>query len=1125
MFITGAYAQDKRVTIHRNNAEIVQVMNDIENQTNYLFVYSQEVNVKTRKSVQADNQKVSTILNNLFAGTNIGYELKGKHIILSKKTATQKRNTTPNQPTTTTTNKKKITGKVVDSNGEPVIGATIMENGTSNGTVTDIDGNFSLDVNEGATVKVSYVGCVPQTLKATGNKPLNISLQEDHNNIDEVVVVGYGSQLRKEVTGAISSVKGGDIMAPNAVSVDNLLQGRVAGMTISQASAQPGSAMSVNIRGALSPNGSNEPLYVIDGVVISSNSNKAAKVGPSRLMDYSLRDGSNRSPLATLNPDDIASIDVLKDASAAAIYGSQAANGVILITTKKGQQGAPKVTYSGSISFQDIGKYYDMFNAKDFMNYSNLGSREQWLYDNKYYPYGTTEAPSSGWPIVYTDEQIAAQTESYDHFKSITRTGIIHDHNVAISSGTERFKVYSSFNFFDQKSLMKSTAMRRVSGRLNVEYKFNKIFTLRINNMYTYMKNSNPSMGHWRENANEANQTNSALYYSPRIPLKNADGSLTEPENQLTINPLKFSLMKDYTTTKRLMFTPTLEINFLPWLKGHVQFSADETSEARDMFSPKAARMPQQIQENYGGYSNAYNNNYSMEEYLTFDKKMGLHSLTATIGTGFYRAKGNSYQFTVFNLPTDALKNNALQMSSDVDDTTYGSNRWQRDKFSQFGRISYSYDSRYILGATLRHDGSSAFAENHRWGWFPGVSAAWNISNEKFMKSTQNWLDFLKLRAGYGTSGNESILTGNLYMLTTYGNASQGGWFFFNNVQNNGLYQMQKGNSNLKWETDITFNVGLDFEILHSRLSGSVDYYVRTAKDLLDFATLPRTDIVATIAKNIGKTRSTGIELALKGVLLETKDWNWTAYLNLSHNKSYWVERNPEVEIQPWVKYKGELNAFYGWKTNGIFKSQEEIQNYTSNGKVLQPDAYVGNLKYVDINGDGVLDNNDIVKLGCWDPKINYGLGTSLQWKNWQLDITTYGVIDKKATNGWRYTNMLGRDHINQSVRSLERWSTFNPDGWRPGVATDITANSNKSGNNDFTLKSISYMRIKDIRLTYNLPRTLIQQWHMSNLSVYFDLQNSLLLSNYDGLDPEMETSAAPFPIPRTYVIGVNVSF
>ncbi|MFC2758815.1 TonB-dependent receptor [Hallella multisaccharivorax] len=1114
----GIYAQG--VSLRLRNVTVAKAMTELRKKTGYSFVYEGS-DLNTTQKVNVDAKDVWQAAEQILGSQNVTYTIQGKNIVVSKDRQEQSR---PQNTVKKSTGRRTVRGRITDANGEPIIGASVKVKGSDMGAVTDLDGNYSISADTGDELVVSYVGFKTQDVRVGQKDVVNVTISEDNKLLNEVVVVGYGSQLRKQITGAIASVKGDDIMTPNAVSADKLLQGHVAGLTITQNSAQPGSGMNVNIRGQLSPNGSNAPLYVIDGVVISSNANKASNVGPSGLLEYSLRDGSDRSPLATLNPEDISSIDVLKDASAAAIYGSQAANGVILITTKKGKQGTPKVTYNGSVSFQNLGKYYDMLDAWQFMEQSNLSTKEQWLYDNKYYPYGTTQAPSSGWPIVYTDEDIANQKESYNHVDDITRTGVIFDNNVSVSAGTEKFKVYSSLNFFDQKAILKTSAMRRMSGRVNVEYTFNKYVTVRVNNMYTYMKSKNPSMGHWRDYANEANYTNAALVFSPRLPLAQADGTLTEPENQLVTNPLKFEMMKNNTVTKRLMFTPSIEIHFTPWLTGHAQFAADETSENRDIFSPTAARVTQQIQYNYGGYSNAYNNNYSMEEYLTFDKKFAYHGLTATIGTGFYRAKGNSYQFCVFNLPTDVLSNNNLALSSDVEDTTYGSNRWSRDKFSQFGRVNYSYRDTYILGMTLRHDGSSAFAENHKWGWFPGVSAAWNVTNEKFMKSTQDWLDYLKLRIGYGLSGNESILTGNNYMMNTYGTAT-GAWFFFNNSQNNGVIQKQKGNNDLKWETDITFNAGLDFELLKNRLSGSVDYYVRTAKDLLDFATLPANEVVSKIAKNVGKTRSTGIELALKGTILQTKDWNWTAYLNMSHNKNYWVERNPEVSLSPWVKTKGEINAIYGWKTNGIFKSREEIQWYTSNGKVLQPDAYPGNLKYVDVNGDGVMNDEDIVYLGCRDPKVNYGLGTSAQWKNWQLDIDTYGVLGEKTYEGWFYTGFVGNSRINKSVKTLEHWSTYNSNGWRPGIAADITGNNNKSGTNDFTLKSMNYLRVKDIRLTYILPKSLLQAWKLSNASIYFDLQNSLLLTNYDGLDPEMEHNAAPFPIPRTYVVGVNIAF
>ena len=406
MLFAAVPLRAQNVKLPSRTLSVSSLFSIIEKQTGYLIVYS-NVNIDKRQRVSFTGKEaqMSTILSEFCNQTGLVFELTPqKYVVLSL--GEQGRTTQPNG--TSGDKKMKAHGKVTTADGEPVIGATVRQKGTNNATVTDINGNFGLDVPRGAMLVFTYVGTVEQEKRASDN--LHVTLQENTKSINEVVVVGYGSQLRRQVTGAISSVKAADIEAPNAVSADNLLQGKVAGLTINAASAQPGAAMSVNIRGALSPHGSNEPLYVVDGIVISSAANNASKVGPSRMMSFSLRDGANRSPLATLNPDDIASIDVLKDASATAIYGSQAANGVILITTKKGQTGAPRVSYSGSLSVQNIGKYYEMFNAHDFMEQCNLGAKERWLYDNRCMPYGNNAVPTSGWPVIYTPSQINDQT-------------------------------------------------------------------------------------------------------------------------------------------------------------------------------------------------------------------------------------------------------------------------------------------------------------------------------------------------------------------------------------------------------------------------------------------------------------------------------------------------------------------------------------------------------------------------------------------------------------------------------------------------------------------------------------------------------------------------------------------
>ncbi|MDE6491210.1 MAG: TonB-dependent receptor [Muribaculaceae bacterium] len=1012
----------------------------------------------------------------------------------------------------------RVTGQVTDKAGEPIIGATVMVKGTNTGTVTDIDGRFSLEAPAGATINISYIGYKSMSIAAGQN--MDVVLQEDNQVLDEVVVVGYGSQLKRTVTGAITTVKGADIEAPNAVSVDNLLQGKVAGMVITQNSAQPGSGMTVNIRGQLSPRGSNAPLYVIDGVVINSNSNSAEKLSPNQ---FSTGDGADRSPLATLNPNDIQSIDVMKDASAAAIYGASAANGVIIITTKKGRTGKPRVSYSGSYSIQGKKKYYDLLDGQAYMQYVNNSRRENFLYRGNYYPYGPNPAPTSGWAEAFTAEEIA-NAKTYDHVGEITRTGHIHDHNVSISAGSENFRLYSSFNYYDHKSILKVSDLQRFSGRINFDADFSRYVKLSINSMYTYMTANNPSSGSGRYNQNEARQTNAAIYFPSCMPLYDEEGNLTTSLSPLTPNPAAWFHIKDQTTTKRLMFTPKLEVNLTHGFKAYAQASVDQTSENREIFSSSKAVLPSINEKNYGGFSDAFNTNYGFEEYVSYDNTFGTdHSLNAVIGTGYYIAEKRSHGVLAYNFPTDIYENNNIGSTPDLERSKLSSHKTRYNKLSYFARVNYSFKNRYIFGATLRRDGSSAFAKNNKWGWFPGVSGAWVLSEENFLRNVDK-IDFLKLRAGYGTSGNESILTGGTYSLTTYGNASGwGDYYYFGGIYHKGIIQKEQGNPNLKWETDVTVNVGLDYGFFNNRLSGAIEYYVRTAKDLLDFTALPVTGLVSNIAKNVGSTRSRGIEFSVRGTIIENKDWALTAYGNIAHNKSYWVERNPEVAINPWLKEKDDLNPIYGWRTNGIFRSQEEIDSYTSNGKVLQPDAKPGNIRYVDVNGDGELNEDDIVRLGTYDPKLHFGFGLNLRYKRVHLDIDTYGSLGGKAYDAWYYRGMTDD---NTSVHVNDRWTSYNPDGWYPGIAADVTAGKNKSGTNDFTLKTVNFWRFKNIKVTYMLPENFLRKLKVaSDASVFADLQNTLCLHNYQGLDPEMEHNYGAIPMPFTVVMGLNINF
>lgn len=1116
-FATSSFSQNIRLSINQKNISVENVLQLIEDKTDYSFMYSVEaVDVKRTLDVEATNKSVSEILDDIFRGTDISYKINGRLIALSRN----------GEILPATQQTKSVSGKVTDSSGAPLPGVTIVVKGTAKGTITDADGKYSLSsVPADCTLQYSFVGMKTQEIMINGKTTINVTMAESTIGLDEVVAVGYGTQNRKSVTGAISTVKSDELQTVNGISIDNLLQGKSPGLTITQRSAQPGGGLDVNIRGYLSPRGSNEPLYVIDGVPISSNGgNNSAKVGPN-LNNFG--DGADRSPLSTINPSDIESIDILKDASATAIYGSAAANGVILITTKKGKSGNATVTYNGSYSFQKIARYWDFLNANQFMNFSNLASKELWLYNNKYAPYGQTTAPASGWVVIYPPDVIASNTKDYNHSDEIMRTGQIQDHNLAISGGTEKSKYYMSFNYFDQKSLLKTTDLKRYSGRINYDQTFNSWLKLNMNIMYTMLLANNPSIGGTLPNANGQRQTGAALEFSPRLPLQNPDGTLTINEFPKVPNPMAWQLIKDKTETQRFMFTPNLEIKVTPDLKANIVLGVDRTSSARDVFSPTEAKLPEQTQDNYGGYSNNNNYNYNIEGYLSYNKTFGEdNSITLVAGSGYYKARGNSYDFTVFNLPTDALSNNNLGIASTKDLNTYDSWRWARTKISQFGRLNYSYKDKYILGLTARNDGSSAFPPNKKWGFFPGISGAWIVSQESFLQDNKV-VNYLKVRGGWGTSGNESAVTNNFYYLTQYG-AARGYAFYFGGTQHTGLIQTQQGNEDLKWETDITSNIGLDFGLFQNRLSGTFDIYQRTAKDLLDFAPLPSNSAISQIAKNVGKTRSKGFELGVKGEIVKRQNFEWVANLTLSHNRSFWVERNPVVALDPWVGINDDISAIYGWKTNGLFHSLEEVQNYKSNGNILQPGSFPGNIKYVDINGDGKLDQKDVVNLGSWDPKINFGLGMTLRYKKFDLVVNTYGVLGMKTYDGWRYfldLNYLAQK-VNQSVQIMDAWTSENPNGKYSGIAINSTDSNNPTYNSDYLMQTTNYIRFKNVTLGYTFDQNLLRNNKIAqNIRLYVDFQNIALITNYVGLDPEMEKNSSPFPIPFTTAFGMNITF
>lgn len=1009
-------------------------------------------------------------------------------------------------------------GTVLDRTGEPIIGATVQEKGTKNVTVTDLDGHFSLNVADNAIVTISYIGFKSQDVKI-GKSPVSITLDEEANGLDEVVVIGYGTTRRKDITGSVASVDADKLNSVSSTSVSQMLQGRVSGMSAMQSSAQPGAGISINIRGAASPNGSNAPLYVIDGVPIQTGSTGERSVTMSGL-DY--MDGTDRDPLNTINPNDIESIEVLKDASAAAIYGASAANGVVLITTKSGKSGKPKVEWRSVLTTQQMKSFPKVLGARDFREQANFWTKEYYLYNNKMGDYGDNPIDLSGYTPVF--DNVNGYTADTDWLDEVSRAGYIIDQNVSVNGGTDNTKYFFSYNYFDNQGLLKQSGLKRHTIRLNLDQQFTKIFKAGIKLSYSNIGANSTSVG---TGGNSENMMMRVIDYAPDIAVKDENGNYNRSYNKLLNNPVSFTEIEDKTNTERVFIAPSFELKLIDGLTLHGVGGFDTQTSNRKIYIPVSANNTS-YQEGLASLGNSKAINASVESYLNYDKVFGTdHHLSAVLGAGYYKTTSDGFGLTAQDFFTDAFGYDNVGIASDKDRQTVTSTKSERTKLSQFFRANYSYKDRYIVTVTARRDGSSYFAENKKWGFFPSVSIAWRISEEEFLKGATA-LSNLKLRAGYGATGNENVLGTNSQSLYRSGYN-----FLIGNSVRTGLMLTQIENPELKWETDYTMNIGVDYGFFNQRFNGSLEFFHRGVKDLLDYQTLPSNNAVGRVAANIGETKSQGFEFSLNSDNLTSKELKWETTLNISYFKASWVKRNPEVTLAEYIGETDEIDAIYGWESEGIIKSKAEIPSYMS-------DAYVGNIKYKDQNGDGVLDSKDVVKLGNSTPRWMIGLGNTFSWKGFDLNFYFYSALGFKKALG-THNNTTGRTYGQIPVVSsignsgnapsntwatvTEIWNSQNGQGWMPGVATNPYDSSNPSGNSDFYLQDGSYIKLKNITLGYTLPQKLFTKSNFIHGARFFvDAQNVLTITSYDGFDPELSTGN-PYPQALSLSFGFNLNF
>jgi len=1101
----SSFSQTTEITLDMKNAPMAQVFHEIERQSDVRFLYINDVVQGKTITMNLENKNLDEVLDKLRVETNMKFTVLENNLVVI----------TPSAPAQQGV---KITGKVTTAmNNEPLPGVNVLEKGTMNGTITDLNGNYSLTVaGPSSELVFSFVGYLSEEVEVGGKTNISIALTETIESLQEVVVVGYGTVRKVDLTGAVGSVKTKDIPIAATTSVDNMLQGRVAGMVMTLGSAQPGGSYDITVRG-----GSN-PLYVIDGVPITNNDNIESGIMDSEL-GYS--GGVDRDPLSSINPSDIESIDVLKDASAAAIYGSAASDGVILITTKKGKAGKVNVEYRGSYTVQKPKDYFNLLESKDFMIQHNRFEMDQFLLSRQNAPYGTKVSTPPD--LFFSQETIDTTTTNTDWLDLMMRNGKINEHNISLTSGNEVSKLFASFNYFGNDALLENSTFQRYTGRVNFEQQIIKRLKLGVNMTFSQINANNASTGANSGGPEKYNMLQAAYVFSPTVTVYDDFGNYSKTFDPKITNPAAFLIINDYNKNNRFFITPNLELEILKGLKMNIVGGIDKQSSIRSFYLPKTVQNVQLP----NGMAQLLNNkidNYSTEGYLTYNRIFGANSLTVLLGAGYYKSINEGFGLQAVDFFTDAFSYHNIEIASDDVQDQMNSSRYETTKISQFFRVNYSLQEKYLFSFVGRRDGSSRFAENKKWGFFPGISAGWRISKENFMKGFDALSD-LKLRLGYGTAGNEGNIGNNPWKL--YGTGYP---FLIGSTSYPGVALSQLENPDLTWETDIIANIGLDLGLFKNRLSLVADYYIKTKKDLLSYNTLPSNSPVGRIADNVGSQRSKGWELTLSSKNL-VGTFTWLTDVTLSKYDLNWLERNPQVALASYIEEDDPVYAIYGWKTDGLITSMDDTLGYATN---MTSNPQLGNVKYVDINEDGLLDGEDVVMLDDGISNWSLGFNNIFKYKGIDLTVYIYGLFGRKAFNGYRsFLNPTGiSDDIypyNTITDIKDVWSSDNPEGIYPGLSQNSNPyngsnpapiNDNQSENTDFWLMDAGFVRLKNITLGYSLPQTWMSRIHLSSIRIYADVQNLYVFTNFKGIDPELD-DVNPYPQALSTTIGVSVAF
>lgn len=1100
--VSQVAAQEKEVTIDVKNVSLREVLAIVEKQTTYRFSY-RDVIIDSHKDITLSEQNISVpaLLDRLLKEKQLNYDIISPKVIVIFNHKDKSK---------TSGSQKKITGHVLDELGEPVIGAAVKIKGAPEGTITDMDGVFTLNAATGSEIEVTYIGYRAETLKVSEKNAYDVTLMEDTKVLDEVIVTGYGAVAKKNLTTSIAKVKADEVPTSAVSNMSQMLMGRAAGMQATMQSAQPGGNVSISVRGG------GDPVYVIDGIVMPSGSlENSTSIVPANV---------NRGGLAGLNPEDIESIEVLKDASAS-IYGIGAANGVILITTKKGVEGKMKVTYSGSMALVKSYKQLPMLSGSEYMKYVDVFGEETYKLNHEMGAYGDN-AYDNGYQRIFSDQQMASAMNT-DWYDAVLRTGSISNHNISIQGGTKTLSYYLSGQYYNQQGTIKNSDMERFVLRSNVAaqvFSFLKLTTaININNN----KYHNGLVGETNGGGNHSNGSlAAAMTYPSYLPIYDEEGNYTQ--YSYLPNPAAMNEISDITsnTGYNVNFTADIDI-FKNMLAAKLVYGYNKEINDRDTFIPSTVYFSQ-LYQSRGSLSKSERGNRTLEAMLSFNKVFSENfRMDAVIGMGQYvnTTKGQSIRYTDIH---DKIGNDDVSAASG--EKILGSWRTKDEKRSQFARASFDLYDRYVVAGTLRRDGTDKFFEGKKYAYFPSVSVAWKVFNEKFMEKL-DWVDMLKLRASYGVTGRDNLGT------TLYGSySSNGSYIVFDqgSSQHISYYLSSLDYPSVTWEKTIMKNIGLDFSIFKDRINGSFDYFWNDVTDMLDLATSPGLSMLGTYPINGGHIRRYGWDFTLNTQNIVSRDFKWSSSLTLSHYNSVWKERMPNYTWLDYQVRKDEpVNAVYFYRTNGIVNADK------SNMPSYQPEGYwkPGYPIIEDLNGDNQITVEDVDMVNVV-PSVYGGLNNHFSYKNWDLDVFLYAQLGLKKYNyiyTWARGAQLAAQNLNQSALIKEVWTSENQAGTIPGLAAETSSVSLPGGaGTDIGYENASFVRVRNITLGYNFTNKSLGSLgkFVNSIRVYADLQNPFTFTDFRYFDPEVKTgtdgnkgSNAEYPVARTYTLGLKVSF